>query len=205
MNKTQTTTATLYEGNALEMLKQLPDNSVDLVLNDPPYGLTKIKHRHKNGQTYNQWDTVLDMNEMFAQLKRVMKPGARGLMFSAGSFTYDVLKAIDITPNLNYSQSAYWVKPHQQKPFGLGALYASKSMVNSVEQITIFNKRNTVNLTPNNHPTARQYVIDLVKYIGKTRAQIRKEISPRLTAKRGLEHFLGGEHSQLSSVQSTDP
>lgn len=38
----------LYHGDCMEVMKQFPDNSVDLILNDPPFGCTG-----------NKWDTVL--------------------------------------------------------------------------------------------------------------------------------------------------
>ena len=43
----------LYNDDCFNVLKTLPDNSVDLVLTDPPYGSTTIK-----------WDTVLDFDKM---------------------------------------------------------------------------------------------------------------------------------------------
>lgn len=48
---------TLYQGDCLEVMKHLPEGSVDLVLTDPPYGTTKCK-----------WDNVLP----FEPKKRVM-------------------------------------------------------------------------------------------------------------------------------------
>ena len=60
----------LYNDDCFNVLKTLPDESVDLVLTDPPYGTTAI-----------QWDKVLDFNKMWDELDRVVKPKSN--IFSA--------------------------------------------------------------------------------------------------------------------------
>ena len=45
---------TLYKGDCLEHMKNIPDNSVNLVLCDLPYGTTKCK-----------WDTIIDMEKLW--------------------------------------------------------------------------------------------------------------------------------------------
>jgi site-specific DNA-methyltransferase (adenine-specific) len=52
----------LRHGDCLEVMKSIPDGSVDMVLCDPPYGTTKCK-----------WDSVIDLDLMWKQLKRVIK------------------------------------------------------------------------------------------------------------------------------------
>ena len=47
----------LFHGDCLEILAELPDKSVDLVVNDPPYGTTSLK-----------WDEVLDFEEVWLYL-----------------------------------------------------------------------------------------------------------------------------------------
>jgi site-specific DNA-methyltransferase (adenine-specific) len=41
----------VYEMDAFELLKQLPDNSIDLVLTDPPYNTTQLKWDSFNPET----------------------------------------------------------------------------------------------------------------------------------------------------------
>jgi site-specific DNA-methyltransferase (adenine-specific) len=50
-------------GDCLERMKEIPDGSVDMILADPPYGTTHCK-----------WDTVIDLDLMWEQLKRITKP-----------------------------------------------------------------------------------------------------------------------------------
>ena len=55
----------LYQGDCLEVMKNIPDKSVDLVLTDPPYGTTACK-----------WDSVIPLEPMWEQIKRITKPSA---------------------------------------------------------------------------------------------------------------------------------
>ena len=66
----------LFHGDCLEILADLPDKSVDLVVNDPPYGTTSLT-----------WDEVLDFEEVWKQLKRVMKPKTHAIFFGSQPFT----------------------------------------------------------------------------------------------------------------------
>ena len=52
----------LYFGDCLEKMKLIPDDSVDLVLCDLPYGTTKCK-----------WDTVIDITKLWDEYKRILK------------------------------------------------------------------------------------------------------------------------------------
>ena len=62
--------------DAFEGMKQIPNDSVDMVLTYPPYGTTR-----------NSWDTPIDLDEFWREIKRVIKPGAAVLMFSQMPFT----------------------------------------------------------------------------------------------------------------------
>lgn len=66
----------LFEGDCLEIMKQFPDNSVDMVLCDLPYGTTQ-----------NRWDSVIDLDELWKQYKRVVKPNGAIVLTSQGLFT----------------------------------------------------------------------------------------------------------------------
>ena len=68
--------ATLYLGDCLEVMAGLPDASVDMILCDPPYGTTACK-----------WDTVIPLEPMWEQLKRVIKPSGAIVMTASQPFT----------------------------------------------------------------------------------------------------------------------
>ena len=66
----------LYNENCFEVFKKLPNNSVDMVCVDPPYGTTSI-----------EWDNVLDFNLMWSELDRIMKPKSPIIIFGSQPFT----------------------------------------------------------------------------------------------------------------------
>ena len=67
-------------GDALDILKQIPDNSVDLIVTDPPYGY---------GFMGKDWDKVLPDTRIWVECLRVLKPG--GFAFVMASPRQDVL------------------------------------------------------------------------------------------------------------------
>lgn len=75
----------LYNGDCLEIMKQLPDNSVDLILCDLPYGQLKSKTL--------QWDNIIPFDELWEQYNRIAKPNAAFLLFSKGLFTVDLINS----------------------------------------------------------------------------------------------------------------
>ena len=70
----------IYHGDCIEGMKILPDNSVDMVLTDPPYGTTQ-----------NKWDTIIDMGLFWKEIKRVTKEHSAIIIFSQMPFTAKVV------------------------------------------------------------------------------------------------------------------
>lgn len=66
----------LIHGDCLEKMKDIPDGSVDMVLCDPPYGTTACK-----------WDVVIPFEQMWMQLKRVIKPNGAICLFGSEPFS----------------------------------------------------------------------------------------------------------------------
>lgn len=66
----------LYQGDCLEVMKNIPDKSVDLVLTDPPYGTTACK-----------WDSVIPLEPMWKELKRIIKKNGAIVLFGAEPFS----------------------------------------------------------------------------------------------------------------------
>lgn len=63
----------IYHGNCLDVLKTLPDNSVDSVVTDPPYGLSFMGKK---------WDYDVPSVEIWKECLRVLKPGGHLLAFA---------------------------------------------------------------------------------------------------------------------------
>lgn len=66
----------LKQGDCLEILKQIPDGSIDMILADPPYGTTACK-----------WDIVIPFEPMWKELKRVIKPNGAIVLFGSEPFS----------------------------------------------------------------------------------------------------------------------
>jgi site-specific DNA-methyltransferase (adenine-specific) len=84
---------TIKQGDCLEVLATLPENSIDACVTDPPYGLGTVKdiaglimewlndrdgHEHVGGSGFmsRQWDRSVPSPHMWRELYRVLKPGA---------------------------------------------------------------------------------------------------------------------------------
>lgn len=96
----------LLLGNNLELLRTLPDNSVDSIVTDPPYGLGKepdalamlrdwMEHGHhevksKKGFMGKTWDNFVPQPAQWKECLRVLKPGGHVLAF-AGTRTQDLM------------------------------------------------------------------------------------------------------------------
>ncbi len=63
-------------GDCLELMKEIPAGSVDMILTDPPYGTTACK-----------WDSIIPLEPMWEQLKRVIKPNGAIVMTASQPFT----------------------------------------------------------------------------------------------------------------------
>lgn len=64
------------QGDCLELMKTIPDNSIDAIITDPPYGTTACK-----------WDSVIPFEPMWAELKRIIKPNGAIVLFGQEPFS----------------------------------------------------------------------------------------------------------------------
>lgn len=63
----------LHLGDCLEVMKQIPDKSVDLVLTDPPYGIGIAKNPFRQKFEKKEWDNFIPTKEYFDEIIRVSK------------------------------------------------------------------------------------------------------------------------------------
>ena len=111
----------LFQGDCLEVMKGIPDGSIDLVLTDPPYGTTQ-----------NKWDSVIDLERMWEQVWRVLKLNGACVLFCSQPFT-TLLVSSQIK---NYRQSLVW-----EKNKSTGHLNANRMHMRAHEDIMIFYKK----------------------------------------------------------------
>ena len=62
-------------GDCLELMKNIPNKSIDMILCDLPYGTTQ-----------NKWDTVIPLNDLWNQYKRIIKDTCAIVLFSQPPF-----------------------------------------------------------------------------------------------------------------------
>ena len=67
---------TLYKADCLEVMPFLPESSIDLVLCDPPFGITA-----------SQWDKIIPFPEMWKEIRRVRKENAPTVLFGSEPFS----------------------------------------------------------------------------------------------------------------------
>ena len=105
-------------GDCLELMRDIPDGSVDLVLCDLPYGTTR-----------NKWDSVIPLDRLWKEYKRVVKKNGAIVLFAQTPF--DKILGASNLDMLKYE----WI---WEKPQGTGHLNAKKMPMKSHENILVF-------------------------------------------------------------------
>ena len=137
-------------GDCLERMKEIPDGSVDMVLADPPYGTTACK-----------WDSVIPLEPMWVELKRIIKPNGAIVLFGSEPFSSFLRVS-------NISMFRYdWVWEKEQ---GIGFANANKMPMKKHEIVSVFYKK-LPNYRPQGlQPFSKKVVrkeTDVGEYMGK--------------------------------------
>ena len=111
-------------GDCLEVMKSIPDGSIDAIITDPPYGTTACK-----------WDSVIDFDLMWEQLNRIIKPNGAIVLFGSEPFS----SALRMSNIKNYKYDWKW-----NKNKSTGFLNAKKQPLRRVEDILVFYKKQCV-------------------------------------------------------------
>ena len=108
-------------GDCLEIMKDIPDKSIDMILCDLPYGTTK-----------NKWDSVIDLNELWTGYERIIKDNGAIILFSQMPFTAELTHS-----NLKlFKYEWIWEKDNST-----GFLNAKKMPLKIHENILVFYKK----------------------------------------------------------------
>ena len=111
----------IRNGDCLELMKTIPDKSIDLILTDPPYGTTACK-----------WDSIVPLDKLWKELKRIRKDNTAFVFTSSQPFTTTLI-------NSNFNEFRYdlvWCKNQ-----GTGFYNANRMPLRSHEDILIFYKK----------------------------------------------------------------
>jgi site-specific DNA-methyltransferase (adenine-specific) len=108
----------LIHGDCLEVMREIPDSSVDMVLCDLPYGTTA-----------NKWDSVIPFAPLWGAYRRICKPNAAIVLTASQPFTTDLINsARDI-----FRYELIW-----DKTKGGNFMLAKKQPMKSHENVCVF-------------------------------------------------------------------
>ena len=114
----------LYNGDCIEIMKNLGDKSINLILCDLPYGITN-----------NEWDTIIPYDKLWEQYNRILADGGNIVLFSSSTFTIDLI-------NSNRKDFRYRLIWKKNVPTGMSnAVYQP---MRYFEEICIFHKGSAV-------------------------------------------------------------
>ena len=155
----------LYNENCLERLKKIPDKSIDLIFNDLPYGQTSCK-----------WDSLIDIDELWKQYKRIRKDNTPIFFTCSTKFGHSL-----ISSNMKeFRYDLVWVKSA-----ACGFLNAKKMPMKKHEMLYVFYKKLPFyNLESHTHKFLKETEIKRkVKgecYINRSKTKINNKYEPPL-------------------------
>ncbi len=111
----------LMQGDCLELMKDIPNKSIDMILCDLPYGTTQCK-----------WDSIIPFEPLWEQYNRITKDNGAIVLFGSEPFT-----SMLICSNIkHFKYNWIW-----QKDKATGHLNAKKQPMRSIEYISVFYKK----------------------------------------------------------------
>lgn len=109
----------LLQGDCLELMQDIPDNSIDMILCDLPYEIT----------ANNPWDKRIPFNKLWPQYVRIAKETTPIVLFSSGRFTAELI----MSNILDFKYTLVW-----DKVLPSGFLNANKQPLRVHEDIVVF-------------------------------------------------------------------
>lgn len=117
------------KGDCLELMKNIPDNSVDLICCDLPYGTTDTHGVKKNKNRFLEWDNIIPLDELWLEYKRVLKHQGTICLNADQPFTSQLIMS-----NLEWFRyELIW-----KKNITTGFLHANYRPMKQTEDIVIF-------------------------------------------------------------------
>lgn len=114
----------VFEADCLELMPLIPDKSIDMILCDLPYGTTQ-----------NKWDSVIDLEKLWKEYKRIIKDNGVIVLTSQGVFTAHLIMSNE--PWFKYK--IVWIKSKSTN-----FLNAKKQPLRKHEDICVFYKQQPV-------------------------------------------------------------
>lgn len=111
----------LYQGDCIDVMRALPQQSIDVVVCDPPYGATR-----------NAWDAVIPFDVMWNALGRLVKPSGAIVLTAAQPFA----SALVMSNPAWFRHEWIW---HKNK--ATGHLNAKRGPMRAHESVLVFSQR----------------------------------------------------------------
>lgn len=168
----------LFFGDCLEIMKDIPNESIDLVCADLPYGTTQCG-----------WDSVIPLNELWNEYKRIIRNTGNIILFADEPFTSALIMS-----NIEwFKQRITW-----DKQVAGNFLNAKKMLLKVTEDICLFTPAKLGNQTYN--PQIKDKASDKVRavknrtpfeggYIGKTNGQLSEDYDNKKSYPTNLFSF----------------
>lgn len=111
----------IHEGDCLELMKRIPDGSIDMILADLPYGTTR-----------NKWDSIIPLDALWTQYERIIKE--RGAIVLTAQTPFDKVLGASNLRLLRYE----WI---WEKNRGTGHLNVKRMPMKNHENVLVFYKK----------------------------------------------------------------
>ncbi len=168
----------LLKGDCLKLMNEIPDKSIDLILCDLPYGITAC-----------QWDSVIDLNSLWQQYKRILKFNGTAVLFGNQPFTTALINS-----NLfDFSHIWYWKKNNVTN-----GLQARKMPMRCIEDICVFRCNRPPKNNQGLHENLRKYFFNELKKSGLRR----KDIDKMLNNSMSSHYFTKGQQFSIPSKEN---
>ncbi|MCB9298459.1 MAG: site-specific DNA-methyltransferase [Lewinellaceae bacterium] len=112
---------TIIHGDCLEVMPDIPDHSIDMILCDLPYGTTQ-----------NKWDSLIPLDRLWAEYKRIIKENGAIVLTAQGVFTAKLI----LSNEQWFKYKVVWIK---SKPTNF--LNAKKQPLRKHEDICVFYRK----------------------------------------------------------------
>ena len=150
----------LYQGDCLEIMKCIPNKSVDCIICDLPYGTTAC-----------EWDVIIPFKKLWNEYKRIIKVSGNILLFGNQPFTSELV----LSNKEWFSYSLVW-----EKEQGVNFLQANKMPLKVHEDICVFRKPDSYGI--DNFEELRAIFKSILCSTGKKKSEIIKELG------QGFDH-----------------
>lgn len=129
-----------YNADCFDVLKDIPNDSIDCVICDLPYGVTACK-----------WDSIIDFTRLWEEYRRICKDKANIVLFASGEFTYKLY---------NSQSDLYKYKLIWKKNVPTGMNQAKYRPMKYYEEILVFQnkKNNPITIKPTYNPIMKPRV-----------------------------------------------